>query len=272
MSQRPGESTDQIYAQLYDVSVSDWPGEIEFYRSLIRESQPGDTRLLEVACGTGRVALQLAQDDATVVGLDHSESMLEVARSKSADLQNVRWVGGDMRSFDLGERFALAIIPGHGFQNLVEPDDQIACLESIKRHLLPDGMLVVHLDHMGHENTIWLGGLRSGKGGVFASGQDIIHPETGHRVRISYAWTYEPSTQTASVLTVWEELDANGEVVSRRERGPIPLHCVFRFEMEHLLGRAGFEIEAVYGDFFRGVLKDDSSDMVWVARNRSVSK
>jgi hypothetical protein len=42
--------------------------------------------------------------------------------------------------------------------------------------------------------------------------------------------------------------------------------------MEHLLGRAGFEIEAVYGDFFRGVLKDDSSNMVWVARNRSVSK
>lgn len=73
-------------------------------------------------------------------------------------------------------------------------------------------------------------------------------------------------------MMAWEELDANGKVVSRWERGPIRLHCVFRFEMEHLLGTVGFEIEAVYGDFFRGELRDDSSESIWVAKNRSTCR
>jgi hypothetical protein len=61
-------------------------------------------------------------------------------------------------------------------------------------------------------------------------------------------------------------MDTNGQVLSRVEREPIRLHCVFRFEMEHLLARVGFEIEAVYGDFFRQELQDDSPSMIWVAR------
>jgi hypothetical protein len=43
---------------------------------------------------------------------------------------------------------------------------------------------------------------------------------------------------------------------------------VFRFEMEHLLARAGFEVEAVYGDFFRHELQDESTEMIWVVRSR----
>jgi len=46
------------------------------------------------------------------------------------------------------------------------------------------------------------------------------------------------------------------------------LHCVFRFEMEHLLARAGFEVEALHGDFFRQELQDNSPDMIWAARLR----
>ena len=44
------------------------------------------------------------------------------------------------------------------------------------------------------------------------------------------------------------------------------LHCVFRFEMEHLLARAGLIVEALYGNFARQPLADTSSDMMWVAR------
>jgi hypothetical protein len=44
------------------------------------------------------------------------------------------------------------------------------------------------------------------------------------------------------------------------------LHCVFRFEMEHLLARTAFEIQAVYGDFTKNELNDASSEMIWVAR------
>ena len=68
-------------------------------------------------------------------------------------------------------------------------------------------------------------------------------------------------------MIAWEEIGPDGQVIDRWERAPIRLHCVFRFEMEHLLVRAGFQIEAPYDDFFRGDLQDESTEMVWVAQH-----
>ena len=256
-------NADEFYAQTYDAAVPDWPGEIDFYRQMT--SSCGGA-VLEVACGTGRVALRLAQDGASVLGLDLSAEMIEIARRKSQGLENMRWVLADMRDFDLGENFSLALIPGHAFQNLNTPQDQVACLECIRRHLKPGGMLVVHLDHMNGENMRWLGGLCGEQGGVFNMEEPFIHPQSGNQVVASRAWSYEPSTQGAIVQTVWEERDGGGRLIRRLVRDPIRLHCVFRFEMEHLLDRAGYTIEAVFGDFFKRPLLDDSPSMVWLAK------
>jgi SAM-dependent methyltransferase len=258
----------QRVAQLYDASVSDWPGEIDFYRALAAEVTSHSGAVLEVACGTGRVAIRLAQDGVSVVGIDLSAAMLDVAREKSVGIPHVRWVEGDMRSFELGETFALVIIPGHAFQHMLTPEDQIAGLACIQRHLVPGGRLVVHLDH---QDIDWLGELLTGKGGVFERAEELVHPKTKGLVRVSRAWSYEPSTQTASVVTAWEELGADKKLIDRWETGPIRLHCVFRFEMEHLLARIGFEVEAVYGDFFRQELRDESTEMIWVARKRQTN-
>jgi len=265
MSQSPGERVAEFYAQTYDDSVPDWPGEFDFYREMAAEVKSSGAAMLEVACGTGRVAIRLAQHGVNVVGLDLSPRMLAVARQKSIELENIRWVQGDMRSFELGEKFGLVIIPGHAFQNLNTPQDQVACLECIKRHLTPTGVLVIHLDH---QDVSWLGDLMGEKGGVFEAAEQFHHPKTGRQVRACRAWSYEPASQTAICQTAWEEVGESGQVIDRWQTNPIRLHCVFRFEMEHLLGRVGYAVEAVYGDFFRNELHDKSSDMVWVSRCR----
>lgn len=265
MSTFATERAREFYAQVYDVSVSDWPGEIAFYQELAAEAKARGQSVLEVACGTGRVALRLAQEGVKIVGLDLSPAMLEVARKKSNGMSNARWVTGDMRSFALGESFGLAIIPGHAFQNLLTGADQVACLEAIGRHLTPGGVLVVHLDHL---SVAWLRDLRENKGGVFEPSGQFTHPLTGRQIRTSQAWSYEPATQTAISQTQWEEVDADGAVTDRWESGPLRFHCVFRFEMEHLLERTGYVVETVYGDFLRQALRDESSEMVWVARSR----
>ncbi len=263
MSPSLDERTAAFYAQTYDESVPDWPGEIDFYRELAAEARRKGGAVLEIACGTGRVALRLAQNGVHVVGLDLSPQMLAVARQKSAGLDTVRWVQGDMRSFELGETFGLAIIPGHAFQNLNTPQDQVACLECIGRHLRAGGVLVVHLDH---QDPSWLGDLVHEKGGVWEATERFRHPESGRQIQAYRAWSYEPSSQTAICQTAWEEVDADGQVVNRWQTQPVRLHCVFRFEMEHLLARVGFAVEAVYGDFYRHPLADRSSEMIWVAR------
>ena len=85
------KTPEQLAAELYDVSVSDWDGEIDFYRGFVREAKVrGDAqRVLEVACGTGRVTLRLAQESVDIVGTDLDEEMLNMARRKSKGVANV---------------------------------------------------------------------------------------------------------------------------------------------------------------------------------------
>jgi ubiquinone/menaquinone biosynthesis C-methylase UbiE len=256
------ERARNFYAETYDTVVSDWPGEIDFYRELAAETHLKNQAVLEVACGTGRVATKLAQDGVDVVGLDLSPAMLSVAQEKSSEINNIRWVQGDMRSFDLEVTFGLVIIPGHSFQNILTSEDQVKTLISIKKHILPGGTLVIHVDHL---SMSWLGELTRCQGGVFEAAGTFFHPKTGQQIRTSQAWSYESATQTAISQTKWEAVGDSGEVTERWESGPLRFHCAFRFEMEHLLERTGFVIESVYGDFFRNKLQDDSSEMVWVA-------
>jgi ubiquinone/menaquinone biosynthesis C-methylase UbiE len=258
-------TAQELYAQLYDVRVPDWQGEVDFYRELIAHSHSNANRVLEVACGTGRITLQLAKDGVDITGLDISSELLDIARAKSVGMPNVNWILGDMRTFEIGTKFGCVILPGHSFQFMNTPDDQVKCLEQIKRHLLPNGLVVIHLDH---QDFVWLAGLLNKKEPVYEKSRILTHPITNQKFRQSFAWTFEPSTQTATIQTNWEEINENGEVIQIWEMERMRLHCAFRFEMEHLLKRVGFSIEAVYGDFFKSELTNESGQMIWLARNK----
>lgn len=257
----------KFYAETYDVWMSDWRGEIDFYRELVAEDvKSKDGIVLDVACGTGRIGIRLAEEGTCVVGLDRSSEMLAIARQKSSHMDRVSWVEADMRSFELGKIFDLVMIPSHSFQNLNAAEDQAACIKCIWRHLKPGGLLMIHLDHMNAENMRWLGEIGGEGRGLFEAEQPFQHPKTGLLIKTSSAWSYEPASQTATKQTIWEEMSAAGKPIRRWETEAIHLHCVFRFEMEHLLKRAGFEVEHVYGDFHRQELGDDSPHMIWLAR------
>jgi ubiquinone/menaquinone biosynthesis C-methylase UbiE len=139
----------QFYVKKYDLSFSDWPGEKEFYQEVVEEMvKPVNGAVLEIACGTGRVAIRLAKSGAFVAGLDRSPEMLRVARWKGMGFDNLHWVKQDTGSFQLHETYDLILIPGHSFQNLPTSEDQVACQKCGLRHLKPDGTLIINLDHM----------------------------------------------------------------------------------------------------------------------------
>jgi SAM-dependent methyltransferase len=256
------ERAERLYAEIYDVSVFDWPGELDFYGDLAGQSPTSSNGVLEVGCGTGRITIPLARRGVNVAGLDVSRAMLDIARQKSGSMKNIEWILGDMRSFDLGRIFDLVIVPGHSFQFMLTPGEQTGCLVSIRKHLAPNGRLVVHVDH---QDVAWLSQAAGPKQGVVDLKVEVSHPETGHTIRTMRAWAYETSTQTATSRTIWEIVGQDGQILERLEREPVRLHCAFRFEMEHLFGLTGYQIDAVYGDFVGHPLRDDSEDMVWVA-------
>jgi SAM-dependent methyltransferase len=254
----------ELYAQLYEVYVPDWPGELDFYRQLMLHSPLKDSGVLEIACGTGRVTVRLAQQGVKMTGLDLSPDQLDMARYRSHGLATIEWVCGDMRTFDLGATFGFVIIPAHSFQFMNTPDDQMQCLTRIRRHLVSDGVLVIHLDH---QDIGWLAGLIEQKERVYTRGRLLTHPSTGQQFRAAKAWSFDRSTQTATVHLQWEEIDATGSAIEVWAMEPMHMHCIFPFEMEHVLGRVGFSIEAVYGDFYKGAFRQDSSQMIWIACN-----
>ena len=131
------------WASIYDAVYSYVRDDIPFY---VKEALDSGGDVLELGCGTGRVTIPIAQAGINIVGLDFSEAMLDIARSKAEGLPGnsgeLSLQLGDMRDFDLGRQFSLIIIPFRGFLSLLSVEDEISTLREIRRHLLPDGRLV----------------------------------------------------------------------------------------------------------------------------------
>lgn len=249
----------------YDAAVPIAPGEVEFYLELAQQAKERGLRTLELAAGTGRIAIPLAQAGIPIVGLDISPDMLARARQKSAGLDTVEWVEGDMCEFDLGEQFGLITIPSGSFALLIETDDQLACLRCVERHLAPGGRLAFVLENVDYVATAeWLTTKRGTL--VRNPARDFVHPETGRRVLSWGMAEYHPSTQRLTGYGVMEELNDDGEVVRRVHGPPMETRYFFRFEVEHLLARCGLEVEALYGDYRKSDFRGTSAGMVWVAR------
>jgi hypothetical protein len=107
--------------------------------------------------------------------------------------------------------------------------------------------------------------LTTRRGGLQRRPDTYDDPRTGRVVERWEARRYKPSVQETESTLIDEELDESGVVVSRVYRG-LRLRYLHRFEAYHLLLRAGFEIEALYGDFARTPFVDTSPEMVWLAR------
>ena len=97
--------------------------------------------ILELACGTGRLLDLLVADGHEVVGLDRSSSMLRQAAERVGNRATL--VEGDMASFTLGRRFALAIIADNSLREFVSEAGILACLSRVRDHLQPGGCLLV---------------------------------------------------------------------------------------------------------------------------------
>ncbi len=247
----------------YDAQAQGVPGDVEFYLALAKRAQAANQPVLELACGTGRVAIPIAREGVSIVGLDQSQAMLERAREKSAELDSARWVEGDMRDFALPERFGLVFIAYRSFQHMLTIDDQLSCLGCIHRHLAPGGRLAINIFN---PDIVAIGQWLTAKKGSLQRRRGEAPSERG-----AVRWetrTYRPASQEVESTFLDEDLSDEGAVISRVYRD-LKLRYIFRFEMEHLLARAGFEIEALYGDHYGRPFEDTSPEMVWVARRLS---
>jgi SAM-dependent methyltransferase len=136
-SDATGGGGGQDYAARFDALAAagtDVHGEAAFCAALL---SPG-ARVLDAGCGTGRVAIRLAELGFDVVGVDLDGSMLAVARERGPDL---RWVEADLASFDLGSTFDVVVMAGN-IVPLVADGTEPTVVARVAAHVAPGGLLV----------------------------------------------------------------------------------------------------------------------------------
>ena len=246
-----GRTTARFYDAAYERSPQ-VGGDSDFYRSLARE---GAGPVLELGCGTGRVLLRIAEDGFPCTGLDASQHMLDALRAKSR-FPNLRLVRAPMQRFDLGQdRFTLIYSAFRAFQHLYTVEDQLECLACVRRHLAPGGRLAFDVFAPKFARSALLEEPEQVDSRFEHDGESVTRYATLSR---------DPGAQLLQVRFRYERT-RNGEVVGNDE-ARFRMRWFWRFELEHLLARAGFGEVAVYGDFDRRPIGADTPAFVAIAR------
>ena len=215
--------------------------------------------VLELGCGTGRVLLPSARAGVAITGLDGSPGMLARCREKLAAeppavRARVALHAGDARDFDLGAAFALVTAPFRILQHLVGADDQLRCLAAVARHLAPNGRLLfdVFNPHFAALTADRSAETEDSPPTPLPDGRTVRRAVRVPRVR----WT----EQVSEVELIYHV--AGGGAPAERHVEAFDMRWYTRAELEHLLARAGFRVEAVYGAFDRSPLTDASPEMI----------
>ena len=242
-----GDGYDEygFIADLYDhVGLYRDRPDVRFYVDAAREAEGP---VLELGCGTGRVLIPTARAGVTIVGLDSSPHMLAMCRDQmrreSTETQSrVDLVPGDMREFSIPQSFNLVTIPFRPFQHLTTTADQLACLASIRRHLVDDGLLVFDLFNPSLDALV-----NQPLGEETDEEPEFVAPD-GRRVRRRHKTV---AKDRFSQVNQFELIYYVTHPDAREERlvHAFSLRYVFRFEVEHLLARSGFALEHVYAGF-----------------------
>jgi SAM-dependent methyltransferase len=231
-------------ARLYDLDLALDPGDLDLYLALAgRTGGP----ILELATGTGRLAVPLAAQGHIVTGVDLDPAMLARARARveatgGGAVAGLRFVIGDARSVRLPDagRYELAFLALNSLFIMGSRADQQAVISTLAAHLAPGGLAVVDVwlpdadDLARYDGRIMLEYPRR-------------DPATGqHVVKIGSA-IHDAATATIRLTTIYEEGDPGEPVVRWIRRDEMRLVGVD--ELRGFAEAAGLVVESIAGGY-----------------------
>lgn len=225
-------SWDERFADRYDEWAAHMTADVAFYTGLARAA---DGPVVELAVGNGRVAIPVARATGrTVVGIDSSPAMLELARAGAAEEHvqlDLRL--GDMRDLALDEPAALVYCPFRALLHLPTWSDRRRTFERVAASLQPSGRFAWNAFVFDHR---------------VAARLDGVH-QAG------------PVPHTVRYVVGDDRID-----IVRDDGATTSLWWATKNEWLGLLDVAGLELEALYGGFAHEPLTEGSGEYVFVAR------
>ena len=255
------ETAAAALARLYDLDLADDPGDLDLYLALAeRTGGP----ILELAVGSGRLAVPLAASGFDVTGVDLDEAMLDRARV-AADAAGrgtagrLTLVTGDVREVRLPDAGTcrLAFIPLNSLFLMGSRADQAEAVATLAAHLAPGGLAVVDCwlpdaeDLARYDGRLVLEWTRT-------------DPETGHTVTKSGSAVWDPGRNAVGLTTIFES-GLQGQPPVRWVRVD-RLRLVAPEELTAMAEAAGLVIETLAGDYDLGPLEHGSERVVMLAR------
>lgn len=241
------------YNRLYDVAYSDRAQDVAFY---LQQAAAAGSALLELACGTGRVAIPLAKAGFHVTGIDLAPTMLAIARTEAAAQGvDITWVEGDMRDFTLNRQFDMVFIAVNSICHLLTLADFEACMRAVRRHLRPDGRFVLSVFVPDLEILLCSAEVRSPFGTFNA-------PDGNGLVTLTESHVYASDTQVNAITIFREEPDRAVPVAD------LEMRMYFPQELDALLKYNGFVVEQKSGNYDGAPFGPESGQQIVVCRSR----
>lgn len=133
-----------LIAEWYDDWLKDRTDDIDYYRTFFSGFSG---RVLELACGSGRLLLPILKSGVSIDGLDSSVDMLNVLRRKAADqgIPALEIYQQPMQAFNLPMKYDAILIATGSFQLLTEREQALNALRCVHAHLNPGGFFLVDL-------------------------------------------------------------------------------------------------------------------------------
>lgn len=242
-------------AEFYDLVHANHQDDIGLWLSYAGRN---DRPVLEVGCGTGRIALELARDGHDVTGIDPSAAMLAIARKRSEDdALGVEFLQGTATTVELPDNhFGFVLLPQDVFLYCADGEEQVEALRRLAATMHFSGQLALDLPGP----ALWLDPTANGQPlMVYSSPLD-----EGGQLDVWQLHEDDLAIQQRTLRVSYERTAADGMV--RRSQSVHQLRYLYRFEVEYLLHIAGLTMIGVYGDYELGPLTNESERMVFVAR------
>lgn len=221
----------------------------DYYLSKIKSSHGP---VLEIGVGTGRLFAEALNQGADIYGLDVNQTMLDQLKLRIPDAELFRIRHADVRDFSWDKEFDLIVAPFRVMSHLLTVEDQLSALNRVKLHLLDGGIFI--WDVFVPDPVFCSKGL-----------EPIVDFEgfwkDGKRLQRIISVKPEPSLQInhATMQFIWDDDDGKHD-----ETWSFPIRYFFRYEIEHLLRLAGFQVIDIFGDFHEHELVDTSKEFVIV--------
>jgi SAM-dependent methyltransferase len=258
--------TSRALARLYDLDLVEDPGDLDMYLALAaRTGGP----ILELAAGTGRIAVPLAAAGHDVTAVDLDPAMLERAFARAragAELPGrLELIEADLLDLDLpgAGTYRLAITALNSLFLLATRESQRQAFRTMARHLAPGGLAVVDVWLPEPEDLARFDGRM-----IFE--YERVEPEAGHEVTKVDSARFDPTTAVVDLTVIYEEGPAGGTPVRWIRRDALRL--VGADELRAMAEDAGLVVEEVGGDYDLDPIGPGSERAVLIARRPDATR